>query len=67
MSVTDIVSNMELSVYPIIALVMFLVAFGIIAWRVIVCPKAVSHDQAMMPLDDGETSQHADGKGAAHD
>lgn len=58
MSVTDIVSNMELSVYPIIAMVMFLTAFAIIGWRALTKPRALSEHEAMLPLDDEETSSY---------
>ncbi|MBL4592019.1 MAG: hypothetical protein JKY96_08675 [Phycisphaerales bacterium] len=56
MSLTEIVSNMNLTVYPIIAMVCFLAAFGVIAWRVFKCPRAVTMHNAMLPLDDGDTA-----------
>ncbi|MCA9304707.1 MAG: hypothetical protein KC996_11350 [Phycisphaerales bacterium] len=69
MSVTDIVSNMELSIYPIVALVLFLTAFGIIGWRALSKPRALSEHEAMLPLldDDGEASAYntPNGKGVS--
>ncbi len=66
MSFTEIVSNMDLTVYPIIAMVCFLAAFGVIAWRVFRRPKGVITHEAMLALDDGEiapmTNDHT-GKG----
>jgi hypothetical protein len=60
MSFTEIVSNMDLTIYPIIAMVLFLAAFAVIAWRVVVCPKSVSHHQAMIVLDEGPTKEMLD-------
>jgi len=67
MRMTDIVSNMDLSIYPIIALIMFLVAFGIIAWRVVTKPRELSEHEAMLPLDDDESSAYnaVNGKGVS--
>ncbi len=62
MSMSEIISHMDLTVYPIIAMVMFLLAFGIIAWRALTCPKAVIHQQAMIALDDGDTQETVDQK-----
>lgn len=57
MGVTDIMSNMSLEIYPIIALILFLVAFGIIVWGVLRAPRAVITHQAMLPLED-DTNFH---------
>ena len=56
MGVTDIVSNMNLDVYPIIALILFLTAFGIIIWGVLRIPKSLSEHQAHLPLEDDASS-----------
>ena len=52
MRLTDIVSNMDLDIYPIIGLILFLAAFGIILWGVIKTPKSVIEHQAHLPLED---------------
>lgn len=57
MGVTDIMSNMSLEIYPIIALVLFLVAFSIIMWGVLRVPRSVITHQAMLPLED-DTNFH---------
>lgn len=58
MGVTDIMSNMDLDIYPIIALVLFLVAFSIIIWGVLRSPRAVITHQSMLPLQD-DTNFHS--------
>ncbi|MBO6512742.1 MAG: hypothetical protein JJ974_02105 [Phycisphaerales bacterium] len=52
MGVTDIMSNLSLEIYPIIALILFLVAFSIIIWGVLRAPRAVITHQSMLPLED---------------
>lgn len=61
MGVTDIMSNMDLDIYPIIALILFLVAFSIIIWGVLRAPRAVITHQAMLPLED-DTNFHSPAK-----
>jgi len=59
MRLTDIVSNMNLDIYPIIGLILFSSAFGIILWGVIKTPKSLIQHQANLPLEDdfGITSE----------
>jgi len=52
MKFTDIVSNMNLDIYPIIALILFLVAFSLIVWGVLRTPRSISAHQAYLPLED---------------
>ena len=52
MKLTDIVSNMNLDVYPIVALILFLVAFSIIVWGVLRTPRVMTNHQANLPLED---------------
>lgn len=69
MRFTDIVSNMNLDVYPIIALILFLVAFGLIVWAVLKTPKAVNDHQAHLPLEDDsiiQTGAKSEPKGVTH-
>lgn len=67
MRMTDIVSNLDLSIFPIIALIMFLVAFGIIAWRVVTKPRVLSEHESMLPLlDDTQSMNTQAEKGDRH-
>jgi len=52
MKFTDIVSNMNLDVYPIVALILFLVAFSMIVWGVLKTPRSISDHQSHLPLED---------------
>ncbi len=69
MKFTDIVSNMNLDVYPIIALILFLAAFSLIMWGVLRTPRSVTDQQAHLPLEDdfdfakGTTQEN---KGVSH-
>lgn len=54
MSLTDLMSGMKLSTYPQVALVIFLVVFAVIAWRVWRTPKTDADAWARMPMDDNE-------------
>lgn len=65
MTLTDIMSNINLDVYPIIALILFLVAFGLIVWGVIKAPRSFSDHQAQLPLED-DTDFPQDHKGVSH-
>jgi len=69
MRFTDIVSNMNLDIYPIIALILFLAAFSLIIWGVIKTPRSFTNHQANLPLEDDfdfakETTQEK--KGVSH-
>jgi cbb3-type cytochrome oxidase subunit 3 len=72
MSFTDIVSNMNLDIYPIISLILFLVAFALIMWSVLRTSKTESNRQANIPLQDDYDLSSTDnmhnpaGKGASH-
>ena len=52
MSMSKIMSFLELSVYPSIALVFFLVAFIAIIWRVMTTTKQEINEAANIVLDD---------------
>jgi len=69
MKFTDIISNMNLDIYPIIALILFLVAFVLIVWGVVKAPRSFSDHQAQLPLEDdfelvNQTTQES--KGVSH-
>ncbi len=68
MRMTDIVSFMDLDVFPILAMILFLAAFGLILWTVVRTPRSVSNYQARLPLDDAEInpSNAHDPKGVSH-
>jgi cbb3-type cytochrome oxidase subunit 3 len=76
MSLTEIVSFLELSIFPSIALVFFLTAFMAILWRVLRQPRAETDLAASIPLDDDvvftprvsikEKSTDMTDKGASH-
>lgn len=52
MSMTEIVSFLDLSVYPSVALVFFLAAFIAVIWRVMTRSKQEINDAANIVLDD---------------
>lgn len=52
MRMTEIVSFLDLSVFPSIALVFFLAAFIAILWRVLTTPASQSMLEASIPLND---------------
>ena len=52
MSMTEIVSFLDLSIFPSVALVFFLIAFVAIVWSTLTKPKAEIQAQANIPLDD---------------
>jgi cbb3-type cytochrome oxidase subunit 3 len=54
MSLTEIVSFLDLSVYPSVALVFFLVAFIAIIWQVMTRSKQEIDDAANIVLNDNE-------------
>ena len=74
---TQIVSFLDLSVFPSIALVFFLVAFIAILWRVMTRPQSEIDDAANIVLSDDEvvaprrsirnnTAAHKNDKGVSH-
>ena len=52
MRMTEIVSFLDLSVFPSIALVFFLAAFLAILWRVLSTPASQTKLEASIPLND---------------
>lgn len=52
MSMSKVMSFLELSVYPSVALVFFLLAFFAIVWRVMTTPRQDIDDAANIVLDD---------------
>jgi len=69
MKFTDIMSNMNLDIYPIIALILFLVAFSLIVWGVLRTPRSISAHQAHLPLEDDAAhieSSNQESKGVSH-
>lgn len=52
MRLTDIMSHMELHVFPEIGLGIFLVVFACIVTRVMTTRKSESHKMSMLPLQD---------------
>ena len=54
MSLTDLMSGMNLSLYPQIALVIFLAVFFAVAVRVWRMPKDNADELARLPIDDSE-------------
>lgn len=62
MRLTDIVSHMNLTVFPIIGLVLFLAVFVGATWRALRRPGAEMRAIAAIPLDDG-SEQTRDGAG----
>lgn len=52
MSLTDLMSGMKLSLYPQIALVIFLCVFFAVAMRVYLMPRGDADELARMPIDD---------------
>ncbi|MFN0137279.1 MAG: cbb3-type cytochrome oxidase subunit 3 [Phycisphaerae bacterium] len=55
MSLTDIMSAMQLSQYPTIALVIFFVAFSAIVIYALTKRSSEVQRESRLPLDDGET------------
>lgn len=52
MRLTDIMSNMDLDVYPTIGLVIFLIVFAAVVIRVLTTKKSHSSRMASMPLNE---------------
>ena len=73
MKLSDLISHLNLTIYPSLGLVFFLVAFLAILIKVLRQPRAESDAIANMPLDDDVISQprhsintHHQDKGDAH-
>lgn len=77
MSMTEIVSFLDLSVYPSVALLFFLAAFVGVVWWVLTRTKQEINDAANIVLNDDEvvaprhsiqrnTQAQSDDKGASH-
>jgi len=74
MSMTEIVSFLDLSVFPSVALIFFLAAFISILWKVLTKPRSESDMEANIPLNDDVVltpryavkTEQADDKGVSH-
>ena len=77
MSMSEIVSFLDLSIYPSIALVFFLAAFVAVVWWAMTRPKNEIEDAANIVLDDDkvvspriqikqDTSVQHNGQGVSH-
>ncbi len=53
MSLTEIMSSAKLSIYPIVGLIFFMIAFGTVMWRVFAKGNKQALDEASrIPLED---------------
>ncbi|QOJ01316.1 MAG: hypothetical protein HRU70_12810 [Phycisphaeraceae bacterium] len=52
MSLTDLMSGMDLTIYPLVAMVLFIGVYALVARRVWLEPKVERDRQAGLPLDD---------------
>lgn len=53
MSLTEIMSSAKLSIYPIVGLIFFMIAFSAVLWRVFAkCNKKALDEASRIPLDD---------------
>ena len=55
MRLTDIMSNMDLAIWPKMGLIIFLIAFAAIVIRVATTKRTHSRHMASMPLEDDST------------
>ncbi len=60
MSLTDLMSAMDLAAFPIVSLVIFLGVFVLISIRVKRATSAEMHDAAMLPMSDEPTANPVD-------
>ncbi len=59
MRLSDIMSHMNLTVYPEVAMVLFLAVFAAVAWRVFRRRNAAELEaQGSLPLDDSPIVEH---------
>ncbi len=56
MSLTDIMSNMELSIYPQIALIIFFGIFVAVAYRALRTTSQAAKTRAALPFDETDTA-----------
>jgi cbb3-type cytochrome oxidase subunit 3 len=57
-----LMSSMKLAAFPIAALVLFLMAFGIVVWRVFGAKQAAEMDRASrIPIEDGVVTERTGG------
>lgn len=67
MKLVDVMSNSGLSVYAIIALVLFLAAFLAVVFLILMPGSRERHaEAAMLPLDDDHTPRTPIGSGSNH-
>ncbi|MEO1584295.1 MAG: hypothetical protein AAFR96_06955 [Planctomycetota bacterium] len=66
MRLTDIMSHMDLSIYPQIGLVLFLAAFAAVIWKVLRSEKQESRSMALLPLDDDGAAAQPGTKESGH-
>ncbi len=66
MRLTDIMSHMDLAVWPTIGLIIFLVVFAAVVLRVMTSKRTDNERMAAMPLADDTTTTEAEetGRGA---
>lgn len=57
MRMTDLVSGMHLTTFPIIGLVIFGCIFVFIALRALTLPAHRAHHAASLPLEEGQTAE----------
>jgi hypothetical protein len=57
---TDLVSGMNITTFPIIGLVIFGIIFAVIALRALTLPAHRARHAAALPLDDSPTSPDTD-------
>ncbi|MEM7629125.1 MAG: hypothetical protein AAF356_06860 [Planctomycetota bacterium] len=63
MRFSDVLAALDIGLYPIIGLVMFVLAFAIVAWRVMRSTRDEMTYNAEIPLTDGgELSQSTQGE-----
>jgi cbb3-type cytochrome oxidase subunit 3 len=63
-SLSDVMSALELVHYPEIALVIFLIVFIAVSWRAVRRPAGAMRHAAMIPLDGGDGSGASRGEQA---
>jgi len=51
---SDVFRDLDLSVFPTVGMIFFIVAFVAISWRALRCPRSDMHDAASLPLHDSD-------------